>query len=324
MGADPNQRLREEAAQWFARMRGPDAARHQAAFDAWRATPENRETYARLAEHFEASAVLATSRLAGLRPATSPRPLGLSADARIALVACLVAAIGAVAFVIARPPPTSSGGEQYATTLGEIRTIALPDGATLILDTDSAAATQTDHGRQRVRLQRGRARLTAPRTQALALEAGDARLRVQDATLDLAVGPERQVEVTVIAGKPQLATGQRWLLRQVRYQPLTPGRVRLVPGEPTTNLKADALTEAAWPQGLRTFQKAPLASVAYIANRYDRRKIRFDDPGIGRLEVSGVFKVTQTDRLAQALARTFGLTVTTAPGGDLVLSRQAA
>ena len=323
MGAtDPNERLRREAAEWFARMRGPDAARHQAAFEAWRATPEHRETYARLTDRFDESAILADSRLAGLRPSARHRPQGPSVVVKLALAACLVAAVGLGALRLAKPAPPAAAGQLYATRVGEIRTIALADGATLTLDTDSAAAALEQDGRLLVRLQRGRARLAAPGNAPLALEAGDARLLARAATLDLDLGPERQVVVTVLSGAPELASRPGpW--RRVRYQPLAADHVRISRGERPRVLQPDA-AEAGWPQGLRTFQKTPLAAVAAIANRYDRRKIVFDDPGIGRLEVSGVFKVTQTDRLAQALAKAFGLTVRTAPGGDFILSRQAA
>ncbi len=321
---DPDERLRQDAAQWFARMRGPEAARHQAAFDAWQATPQHRETYERLIQGFEASAILRNSKRAGLRTSATRRPNALPAGLKVALAACLVAAVGLAAVGLGQRQTPSSPGQQYATALGEIRTITLADGAILTLDTDSAATTQADNGRQQVRLRRGRARLTTPSHTTLALEAGDASLRTEGSTLDLALGPERQVEITVLSGAPTLAVGHGALKRLARYQPIPQRRVRLGPGEPLKALQADAASDANWPQGLRTFQKTPLARVTAEAHRYDRRKIVFDDPGVGKLEVSGVFKVTQTDRLALALAKAFGLTVRTAPGGDLVLSRQAA
>lgn len=323
---DQDERLRDEAALWFARMRGPDAARHQPGFDAWRAAPRNRETYERLARRFQDSAILADSRLAGLRPSRAERPRTQITGLKVALAACLAAAIGLGAVVLTKPEPPATQGQIYATRLGEIRTITLADGATLTLDTDSAAVTQDQDGHPLVRLQRGRARLTTPASATVTFEAGDARLQTQGATLDLDLGPERQVVVTVLSGRPKLGVTQNRLLRQVRYRPLASRSVRVSPGERPQVLQADAAAtaEAAWPQGLRTFQKTPLANVTAIANRYDRRKIVFDDPGIGKLEVSGVFKVTETSRLAQALATAFGLTVRTAPGGDLALSRQAA
>ena len=105
---------------------------------------------------------------------------------------------------------------------------------------------------------------------------------------------------------------------------LDPGQqVRLGLGAPV-GPRAASTTDRDWPTGLLTFDAAPLASVIAEANRYSAKKIRLAEPGLADLKVSGGFRVTRPDALAKALAATFGLTLTPAPGGDLILALKAA
>lgn len=313
---DQDERLREEASAWFARMRGPDAQAHQAAFDAWRADAAHAKAYQRLSDHFEGSAILDQSRLSNLRLAKrQPRDRANAGKVAIALAACLVAAVGlgAVGW------RTGYARDHYVTQLGEIRTVALADGARLILDTDSDAAVSKQAGRQVVRLDRGRARIIGAGGD-LAVEAGKATISAKGATFDLALAPEAQLDVTVIAGSPTLAPrGGKAELAVLQAGRLT----RLGPDLKTRGVQPASGVEASWPSGLRRFDQASLAQVVAIANRYNARKIRFDEPGLGSLKITGVFRVTGSEGLTRALAAAFGLTVETAPGGDLILKRLA-
>ncbi|MGC1302699.1 MAG: hypothetical protein WA840_10025, partial [Caulobacteraceae bacterium] len=79
-----------------------------------------------------------------------------------------------------------------------------------------------------------------------------------------------------------------------------------------------------WTSGVLSFDRAPLAEVLADANRYSARKIRLASPGLGDLEITGVFHAGVTPDLAASLARALGLTLTTAANGDLRLGRRAA
>ncbi|EJL37547.1 Fe2+-dicitrate sensor, membrane component [Caulobacter sp. AP07] len=316
--SDQQERLRQEASLWFARMRGPGADAHRDAFEAWRSVEANGQAYRRLVQRFEESAILGHSRLSTLRLTKARADRGPSPTAKIALAlaACLVAGVGVATYVWRGQAQT-----RFTTTVGEIRTVALADGATLILDTDSAASAAIRDGRQAVRLERGRARIVAAKAD-LAVQAGKARFTAKDATFDLALAPQDQIDVTVLSGAPRLARGDR----RLAVGPALPaGRlVRLGPDLTTRTVQPASRVEASWPSGLRAFDQSPLSEVAAVANRYNTRKIRFADPSLGSLRVSGAFRVTGAEGLAKALAAAFGLSVGTAPGGDIVLSRAAA
>ena len=237
----------------------------------------------------------------------------------MALAACVVASIGVATYVWRG----QDQGARFATAVGQIRTVALADGAAMILDTDSVAAASIRDGRQVVRLERGRARFVAAGN-VLAVRAGKAQFNASNATFDLALASQDQIDVTVLSGSPRLdARGGK--LPAASAPTLAAGRqLRLGPDLTAQLVQPASRVETGWPSGLRRFDRASLTEVAAVANRYNTRKIRFDDPSLGGLRVTGVFRVTGSETLAKVLAAAFGLTLNAAPGGDLVLSRNAA
>lgn len=308
----------EAAAQWFARMRGPGALTHRAAFDAWRADPANRQAYEELEQQFEEAGVLAQSRRPELRHRTRRRrdraPVYKITGA---LAACVIAA-AVLSMIVWRGTQAET---RYATGLGQIRSVMLADGSSMVLDTDSVATATMRGGRQVVRLNQGRARIVA--TKNLRIEADRAQLDGQGATIDLALAPQGTLAVTVVSGQPRLTGAAAKLLPAGATLPA--GReVLFGPKLSSVNIRLASRVEAQWPSGLRSFDQTPLSEVAATANRYNSHKIRLADASIGALRVSGAFRVTGAKELANGLAAAFGLTVVTAPNGDLILSRAAA
>lgn len=319
-GRDEDEKLRQAAAVWFARMRAPGADAHRQAFEAWRAVQAHAQAYARLEQRFEESAILGHSRLAQLRLTRSKSRRGqVSGRTITALAACLVAAIALG--VLAWRGQTDQ--TRYATQIGQIRTIALAGGGAMTLDTDSVVTAKGKSGHRVLRLERGRARFVAGKAD-LAVEAGQAQVLGRETSFDLALGPQEQLDVTVISGAPRVgpAGGPG---RKARFEPLPAGRqTRLGPDLVRRQVQPASLSEANWPSGLRRFDQAPLSDVTAIANRYNTRKIRLAEPGLATLRLSGVFRVTGAESLAKGLAAALGLELGVAPDGDLVLSRPAA
>lgn len=304
-----------EAAAWFARMRGPGALTHRAAFDAWRGDPANRSAYEALEQQFDAAGVLAQSP----RPELRRRTHRAERSAPIAKIAGALAVCVLAAAVLSLG--LWGGGEaktRYVTKTGEIRAVALADGASMVLDTESAATAVTRGARQVVRLEQGRARFVA--SPAVTVEAANSRFEGQQATFDLVLPPQGGLAVTVLSGEPRLSGAAA--KRLPPKTTLLAGReIQFGPELSSVNLLPASKVEAQWPSGLRTFDETPLSEVAAIANRYNSRKIRFADPAVGALRVSGAFRVTGALDLANGLAAAFGLTVVTAPNGDYILGR---
>src|SRR3546814_13226803 len=75
-----------------------------------------------------------------------------------------------------------------------------------------------------------------------------------------------------------------------------------------------------WPKGMVEFRRAPLADVIAQVNRYAVAKVRLADPSLGKIEVSGVFRIDGADALAGHLALLLGLRVERT-AGEIILTR---
>lgn len=311
--------LRQEAAGWFARMRGPGADAARGEFDAWRADPLRQETYDRLVQRFDDSAILGHSRLSELRLRTSAARRGPPAAVWwTAAAAGLV--LGAVALSQTLMPRAGAGpGERYVSAPGQIRTIALARDVTVVLDTDTVLTASTTGDRPRLVLERGRIRVQSERP--LEVQADRVRVNAERGAFDLRRQGSDEVEVATLRGEVRAEEGG--LLQTTRTRIEAGQRVILTGGRPGAATPAPA-RDRQWPTGLLVFDGARLDQVIAEANRYSGRKIRMADPALARLQVSGGLKVTDPDGLARALGAALGLTVTSAPSGDLVLARTDA
>jgi transmembrane sensor len=337
-------RLRRVAAAWFARLRGPDAARHQAAFEAWRdADPGHRAAYDRLIAHWNQAAVLSDfASVADARPERRTWRTwrtwltGLTGlpdlaagqwrwPRAIALGAGLAAGVAAILWLGVQPQGLPLwGARRLETAVSEIRSVRLSDGSQVVLDTDTVVMTRLGPGDRRLDLVRGRARfdLVDDRRRPAIVAVAGRTVRARAAMFDIALSPERSVSIVPLRGDVELEPegasrqppltlrpGVQWALRR----PGTAARLGVV-----------SPAEGLWTSGLLSFRSTPLSRAAAEANRYSRRKIVLADPAIGALEVSGVFKSTATATFAASLAAMFDLSLTVAPNGDFLLSHGQA
>lgn len=315
-----DEHLRQEAAGWFARMRGPGAEAARAEFDAWRSDPQRQATYDRLVQRFEESVILGHSRLSALRLRSSgsrrgPPPAVWWTAAAAGLV------LGAIAIVqwVHSQTLQVAPGARYASAPGQIRTIALADDLTVVLDTDTVLTASTKGPYPRLVLERGRVRVQSQRP--VEVQADSARIIAERGAFDLQRQGAAQVTVSTLRGDVRSETGG--LLTQARTR-VAPGQRLILTGGRQAVVTSAPARDRQWPTGLLVFDGARLDQVIAEANRYSVRKIRLANPALARLQVSGGLKVTDPDGLARALGAALGLTVSSAPGGDLVLARTDA
>jgi transmembrane sensor len=324
MDTGDDEHLRRDAAAWFARMRGPGAETSRAEFDAWRATPANQRAYDRMIQRFDDSAILAHSRVSNLR--LSPTANRRAPPALVWWGAVAAAVVLTTALALSRPARSAFDTEpgatrSFASRAGEIRTVSLAPGVIAVLDADSAVTTATREGRVvAVRLDRGRARIQAAGP--VDAEAAGARLHADGGVFDLELTAERGLQMAALRGTVNVA--RKDALIPARALRLAAGQsLILADGRPGRPMPAPA-RDRDWPTGLLIFDETPLDQVVTLANRYGWRKIHLSDPSLARLRVTGGLKVTDPDGLARALAAALGLNAARAPGGDIVLSRNAA
>jgi transmembrane sensor len=324
--------VEEQAAAWLVRRQNGLNARDEAALQAWLAhRAAHRRAFEQLADIWQALDGIAQQDVARLRagirhdagPKRAQAAAALTSPARRAFMPRFAAAGTAFAAVGAgvigwdywQKMPTFSA--VYETRRGELQTVALPDGSTMALDTETHAEVRLYRHRREVRLVRGQAMFTVQsdpdcrfdvlaravtvtvvgtrfsvRCTETGLVHGNVRIDVEEGRVRVACAP-RMVELT--AGQ-SVATDEAGALQQI---------ARISPGE-----------VASWREGRVSFDNTTLLRALQEFARYGPTNIVVDDPAVAAMRLTGSFDVHQLDRFAHALPRV--LPVRLRARGDLV------
>ncbi|EKV31879.1 hypothetical protein C882_3631 [Caenispirillum salinarum AK4] len=194
----------------------------------------------------------------------------------------------------------------YQTAVGEVRSVSLPDGSTVHLNTDSAIAVRYDPGHRHVALLRGEAVFAvapasgAPRP--FTVEAGETRARAlgtrflvrayEEDTVEVAV-LEHRVEVTAEGGGQGASAVVVDAGQAVRHGEGTGiGPVRRI----------DGARAAEWRHGRLVFDQLSLARAVAELNRYRPERIVVLDAALAERRVSGVFRLNGLDDAVDVIA----------------------
>jgi transmembrane sensor len=203
-------------------------------------------------------------------------------------------------------------GAYAYTPIGQTRTVQLPDGSTVILNTDSAIAVHFSAAQREVELLRGEAdfQVTPDPTRPFVVEAAGGwtralgtefvvRLVSDGATVtgivhSVSVGYER---ATARMHPPiTLEPGERaWYSRAAGLQPLAPVELEFTD---------------AWRKGWLTFEDRPLGEVVEELNRYHPGVIRVTDAKLRQLRVTCVVPLNNPIAVIESLKQTLGLKTT--------------
>jgi transmembrane sensor len=288
-----------QASEWLARL---DAGRAvPEAFEAWRAAdPRRAAAFAEVAA--------AWSKLDALRDAEPRVRPGLTRRAWLGGGLALAASVVGAAYL---------GRDQLLrartiTGVGERRTLALPDGSSIELNTDTEVAWRFDRRRRRLWLERGEVALTiahdALRPFELRTEEGLARLasgqfnaRLRPAGLDLIVLAGRAA-IKTVSGEAQAAVETATDARQALA--ISPAGVVVVAAP-----EAEVQNVQAWRRGEIVFEGQRLTEAVEEYNRYLTRKLVIEDPKVGALRLGGRFLTDNPETFLDALRTTFGLRI---------------
>jgi transmembrane sensor len=299
-GDQDREQLIAQASQWLARLDAGRATEQD--LNGWRdADPRHAAAFAEVAH--------AWTRLDALRDvADKPAP---KIDRRAWLTgggAALAASLAGGAWlgrdILLR--------DRVVTGVGERRTLALPDGSSVELNTDTEVFWRFDHARRRLWLARGEAALTIAQdhlrpfelftAQGLArLAAGQFNARLRPAGLDL----------IVLAGQAAVETASGHAQAQVvgpadarRVLEITAQRIDVV-----DTPEARVQSVQAWRRGEIVFEGQALSAAVEEYNRYLTRKLVIGDDRAGRLRLGGRFLTGDPDSFLDALRTTFGLRI---------------
>lgn len=316
--------IEDEAIAWLVRMRGPDAASLEGPFEQWlAASPEHRRAHEWALRHFEGAALLKQSDRHGVSARRS-RPV-----ARWLIAGALTAAAASLLLVVVgnplelddsrRPVAASAVTSPLVTARGEIRTFRLIDGTAVTLDTDSKLAFTIDASTRQLDLERGKARIAVAKDpRPFTVSAGAGAVTAKAATFDLSYD-DRQVLVRLISGYAEVRPVARNAVYIVPARQVFAGqslsyrasRFSYLPVPPSVF----SVNDAQWPSGWVEYRAVPLSVLVDQANRYATQPIIVDGSGVGSLQASGRFRLTDTDAFARRIAEVFDLDVSHRPDG---------
>jgi len=290
------------AARWYARLHSGIATdADRSAWNDWLvADPAHRQAWQRMAAVGEQMA-----RVPGALAAPALRGAGRSRRQLLRSVVILVPATS-LGWLGWRSDTSQQLLADYRTAVGERRAFRLPDGGSLLLNTDTSVNLKYD-GQQRVlELLRGEILVTTAadpaqrpfivRTRHGQVRALGTRFLVRSQALegDVAV-LEKAVEVRASSGAlaVRVEAGQ-----SIAFSDRSVGAIR----------RNDA-SVGAWQQGSIIALDRPLGELLADLSRYRTGVLRCD-PRIAQLKVSGAFPIDDTDRALAALETGLALHVT--------------
>lgn len=305
--------VRDAAATWFARVQGQTLnAGELAEFDAWRVQhPSHEAEYQWLAGLWSAADLLPKARLQALCevPVTtfSRRSLvgfGLAAG---------VLAVAVGAGVWTQLQPSLQFNEAYATGPGERRTVTLPDGSVIELNSHTRMQVHFEDRQRTVDIEQGQAMFSVTHDTArpFVVQAGPGRVTVTGTRFDV-LHDSDQARVVVESGT----------VRVQGYNPqdaveLTAGLGTRVSaqGQVAAAQPVNVHALMAWRNGQLVFDNASLGEVAEEVSRYREKPLLVSTPALAQLRLSSVFKIDDTDALIQALPRILPVAIKTRADG---------
>ena len=295
----PTDKAREEAADWFARLKRRDVpAADLEAHRLWYKAPDNKAAYDELDAFWRQSqAVKADPDIQAAIQAARDRANASRSQRRAILglgvaVASTVVA-GVIGWRIFAP-------QAYSTAIGEQQLVQLPDGSSVKLDTASRISVRMSGDRRDIRLERGRALFE------VAHDAERPFVVLAGKTSVTALGTRFDVSRDGDGARVNLIKGSVEVRAAVSSGPHS---WRLAPGQGVSTVDpapapraVDVAAATSWTSGRLIFQASPLDEAVAEVNRYNRVRIVLDVGGLAKSPVSGAFDAGDTETFAHAMA----------------------
>jgi transmembrane sensor len=288
----------------------------EAELNAWLAeTPAHMVAYLRMSHVWNRA-----DRLAALKqpvPEAKPSEVRKPNFARrgtIAIVA--IGLIGAVTFAFLR----TSAEENYATTVGGHKIVALADGSQVELNTDTQLRVVSDARQRAVFLDKGEAffQIKHDATRPFVVIANGQRV-IDLGTKFLVRREAGDLRVSVMEGRVRLEAGAAHAKPAV----LLPGDVAIATANNVSVAKQAApqlSSELGWRHGVLIFRHMSLAGAADEFNRYNREKLVVADTAAAHLTIDGTFPANNPVAFTRLAEEIFGLRVMKGDN-EIVISR---
>lgn len=310
-GSDDRRSASEEALHWFVRLRaGEITDGDRSRFQVWRdGHVYRREEFDKLTEIWddlddiapllerEVDRAEAESQPTGRRFST-PRQERRSGYGRsAALVASFLAVMAGGWWFAGRTDIA-----EYRTARGEQRTVMLPDGSRLILNTETSVTTELSMRARTAVLHRGEAYFVVAHDdrKPFRVEAGNGTVRDIGTQFTVRRDPA-QVTVSVVEGAVEVESASEPASKQATV--LTAGEQASYgeAGGLSATTTVDVATVTAWTTGELVFEQRPLAEVVREIGRYHQGEIRVLGPRLSDRKISGRFNLRDREAFLRAV-----------------------
>ena len=318
-GYESRDKIEAEAARLLARLNCDPSAQDEAEFCRWiESDPRHAVAFARAEAAWEAA-----ERLKSAAAEVNLPPLEAivseEQQRRLSRNIMIAAAVAVMLFIVAAivTVRTFSGVDHYETRIGQISDIALGDGSTLHLNSDSAVEVRfTDHGRK-VRILKGEASFDVAhdRSRPFDVEARSAVIRAVGTAFNVRLRPS-MVELTVTQGIVTVHSGNK-LAQQVSAGSgavIQPRSVSL------THLDSRLIGQrTAWREQMVELDGETIEQAASEFNRYRAAPILIGDTRVSSLRIGGRFRITDSKEFLSALQLSLPIRVVGGQDGSVML-----
>ncbi len=206
----------------------------------------------------------------------------------------------------------------HRTELGGFERVMLPDGSTILLNTNSEIRVRFNSRRRAIALIRGEAlfHVAPDARRPFDVEAGDTTVSAIGTSFAVRLQAPRRIEVLVAQGRvaidPQAAPARPSTLAANEDATIDAGSPPHV-----ERMDAEGMArKLAWTQGNLWFEQQTLAGAVAEFNHYNRRKLVLADPAIATLRIGGSFEATDPDAFVTALQHVFAIRAFPSPPDD--------
>jgi transmembrane sensor len=219
--------------------------------------------------------------------------------------------------------------QTYSTEIGGLSRVVLKDGSTVTLNTDSELRVRFSRATRLVELLKGEAQFSVAHDRKHPFEvlANGSLVLAVGTAFDVKLDHGQSVDVLVTEGRVAVleAPGASGPAAATAGLPETvsagESAVATQNGMTVRQVSpAEVSRDLAWQVGELSFQGETLSQAVAEFNRYNRRKLRINDPSILNLQIGGNFEALDIDSFVAALERSFGITVTQTDHGNVILS----
>jgi transmembrane sensor len=313
-----NSQIIDEAAEWFTTLRfdGADTGAQERFMEWLRISPEHVRAYLGVVALWsEVPAVAgqgvpdAPALIARARSETSvvtwdkPVPRFFRNQTRqatgwLAAAAIAVVCIGGTLYALRQTQMPV-----YSTAVGEQRSLRLPDGSKVELNSASRIRVRFSAQGRDIELLAGQAlfNVTKDAQRPFVVMSDGAQVRAVGTAFDVyrKTGSRRETVVTVVEGRvavlpPARAAGTPAIALSAGEQ------ITLAPARELKAVPANVAAATAWRQGQLVFTSAPLSAVVEEFNRYNQRHLALE-AGVEDFPITAVFASTDPDTLVEFL-----------------------